>query len=516
MLAPMDAPTMLEVPPPRRWHRRAGVAAAIAVAVAGGITVQQRAGDDPVTPDGEVGLLSRPAADADRLPDWVARDEALLVEGIDVSSSRLARRDDGRRWYLTNARRPGPGGGLFQRLCLISVPDAEPPLPPPTAFLGSGGITSRATAAYGCAQPDALRRQFLAFRTSRIAPSDVAGVVPDGYDRVSAGSAAVEVKGNVFVIPAAAASGDPLTATGRGTPREAYAGLGAADREPDGTPPGLDVRLAVLDRPQRPSDRLPAEVAVVLAATSAPGAAPHLVPGSERALGTGPRGIRYWLARDRRDGRGLVLVEAGPRGLVNSQQVPRPSRRDPVNGVVVSTRPDPFGPAQMQGWLVVPDGFTTATVAGRPAPLAGNALVFRETLGTGQAVVELRGPAGTLRRTVGDPTGPARAMLPLPTNHVPLAAVPELRRAAGPRFRTFRTAVIAAGRAGAVEAVTGRVVPSASRLVWLVMATGPGSTTVLVADSRDRDAFDVLDRFTVPRPLDLSTLTRARPLDLGR
>ncbi|MFN8123358.1 MAG: hypothetical protein U0237_13100 [Thermoleophilia bacterium] len=513
----MDAPTMLEVPPPPRWRRRAGVAVAIAVAVGAGLAVQQRGGEDPATTtDGRLGLLSRAATDADRLPDWVARDEAMLVDGIDTASARLARIEDGRRWFLASARKPGPGGGLLQRLCLISVPDAEPPLPAPTAFLGTGGITSRATAAYACGQPNALRRQFLVFRTSRIAPADVAGIVPDGYDRVAAGAGPVEVTGNVFVIPAGNAVRDPLVATGPGGRREAYAGVGDAAAEPDVTPPGLRVRISALTRPQRPSDLLPPDVAAVLGATSAPGAQPHLIAGSERALGTGASGTRYWFVGDRRYRPGLVLVEAGPAGLVASQEVPRPSNRDPVNGVVLSTRPDPFGPAEVQGWLIVPDGFTSATVQGRAVPLAGNALVFRETLASGSAVVELRGPAGTVRRTVGDATPPTQPMLPLPTNHIPLAALPALRTAAGARFGTFREAVIAAGSAGAVEAVTGRVVPSGSRLVWVVMATGPGGGFVVVADSHDRDEFDVLDRFAIPRPLDLGTLTRARPLDLGR
>lgn len=516
MLPGMDAPTMLEVPQPPRWRRRAGVAVAIAAAIGAGIVVQQRGEDESAATDGRLGVMSGAATDADRLPDWVARDEAMLVDGVDTASARLARTDGDRRWFVADARRPGPGGGLFQRLCLISVPDAEPPLPPPTAFLGTGGITSRATAGYACGSPDALRRQFLVFRTSRIRPSDVAGIVPDGYDRVTAGAAPATVTGNVFVMPAGDALTDPLVATGSEGRREAYAGVGEATTQPDLTPPGLRVEVAALTRPQRATDLLPADVAAVLQATSAPGAEPHLVPGTERALGTGAKGSRYWFVQDRRYRPGLVLVEAGPAGLVASQEVPRPSLRDPVNGVVLSTRPDPFGPAEVRGWLVVPDGFTSATVQGRPAPLAGNALVFRETLASGSAVVELRGPAGTLRRTVGDATPPTQPMLPLPTNHVPLAALPALRQAAGKRFATFRTAVIAAGRAGAVEAVTGRVVPSASRLVWLVMATGPGGTTVLVADSRDRDAFDVLDRFTVPRPLDLDTLTRARPLDLDR
>lgn len=515
MLSGMDAPDR-SVSRPRHGSRWRSPAIATAAAVVVGVAIVQRAGDDAVPDDGRLSLLTREATDRDRLPEWVADDEAMLVEGLDAASARLARVDgDGRRWFVANARRPAPGGGLLQRLCLISVPDTEPPLPAPTAFLGSGGITSRATAAYACGQPDALRRQFMVVRTSRIAPSDLAGVVPDGYDRVTAGAGDAPVDGNVFVLPAASATADPLVAAGPAGRREAYTGLGAGRPEPDVTPARLDVGLSVLTRPQRPSDRLPPRVALVLAATSAPGARPHLVPGSERALGTAGR-IRYWLVRDRRDGRGAVLVEAGPSGLVNSQQVPLPTRRNPVNGVVLTTRPDRFGPAEVRGWLVVPDGFTRATVAGRPVPLAGNALVFQVTLGTGEAVVELRGPAGTLRRTVGDATPSAQPMLPLPTNHVPLAALPALRAAAGSRVGDLRDAVIAAGSAGRVEAVTGRPVASASRLVWVVMATGPGGTRVVVADSRDRDAFDVLDRFTVPEPLDLTPLTRPRPLDLDR
>lgn len=511
----MDAPTTQGPPPPRRSRRRMGVIAAIAVGVVAAVAVQQRGGDDSVgTRDGRLGVMSRGATDRDRLPDWVADDEAILVEGLDVASARLARVDGDRRWFIADSRKPGPGGGLFRRLCLIAVPDVEPPLPPPTAFLGTGGLTSRATAAYACGQPDALRRQFLVFRTSRVGPSDVAGVVPDGYDRVTAGAAPAPVDGNVFVMPAATAVRDPLVATGPAGRREAYAGVGDTTAQPDLTPPGLRVAVSALARPQRPSDRLPPDVAEILRATSAPGADPHLIHGSERALGASDTGSRYWLVQDRRYQPGLVLVEAGAAGLVASQEVPRPSTRDPVNGVVLSTRPDPFGPAEVQGWLVVPDGFTGATVQGRPVPLVGNALVFRETLPTGSAVVELRGSAGTLRRTVGDTTPPTQPMIPLPTNHVPLAALPRLRAVAGARFAAFREAVIAAGSAGAVEAVTGRVVASGSRLVWVVMATGPGGTQVLVADSHDRDEFQVLDRFTVRRPLDLSSLTRVRPLDL--
>lgn len=503
----------MEIPPPRpRRARRVGVAAAIGAAIVGGILVQQRRADEPVP--GRVGVLERPIGDRDQLPAWVADDEALHLEGIEWPTVRLARVDPGRRWFIARATGPGPRGGPLRRICLIAVPDDEPDLPAPSAFLGASAVTGRLVAGYVCGRTDALRNRFVAFRTSRVSPSDVVGIVPDGHDRVRAGRVESDVRGNVFVLREPTGP-DPLIATGSAGERRAFAGLSTAPTPPSFTTPGLPVRISALDRPIRPEDRLPEEVRFQLRALAGEVRSEGIVPGSERLI-SNRDGHRYWLVRDRVDRRVLGLVDADTDGRVGYQVLTAPSAGDAVNGVVVSSQSEPFGPSVVRGWLLVPDGLTSATVGGRPVPLLGNALVFAETLDSGATVVELRGPAGVVRRSVGDATAPTQPMSPLPTNHIPLKAVVALREAAGPRAGALRSAVITAGSAAQVERVTGRLVPSGSRLVWLLMAADGDRTLVVVADSLDRDGFEVVQRFRVREPLDLTPLTRVRPLDLGR
>jgi len=486
---------------------------AIAVAIVAGIAVQQRGGDAPPVSD-RVGVLERPIGDRDQLPEWVADDEALYLEGIEWPTVRLARVDPGRRWFIARATRPGPRGGALRRICLIAVPDREPPLPAPRAFLGSSAVTGRLEAGYVCGRTDALRSRFVAFRTSRVSPSDVVGVVPDGYDRVRVGRVESDVQGNVFVLREPTGP-DPLIATGPAGERRAFAGLSSARTPQSFTTPGLPVRISALDRAITPEDRLPEEVRLQLRGVAGEVRSEGIVPGSERLI-SARDGHRYWLVRDRVDDtRVLGLVDEDTDGRVGYQVLTAPSEFDAVNGVVVSSQPEPFGPSVVRGWLLVPDGLTSATVGGRPVPLLGNALVFAETLDSGATVVEFRGPAGVIRRAVGDATAPTQPMSPLPTNHIPLKAVVALREAAGPRAGALRSAVITAGSAAQVERVTGRLVPSGSRLVWLLMAADGDRTLVVVADSLDRDGFEVVQRFRVREPLDLTPLTRVRPLVLN-
>ncbi len=486
---------------------------AITVAVVAGVAVQQRGGDTPPPPD-RVGVLDRPIGDRDQLPEWVADDEALHLEGVEWPTVRLARVDPGRRWFIARATRPGPRGGPLRRICLIAVPDAEPPLPAPSASLGSSAVAGRLIAGYVCGRTDALGTRFVAFRTSRVSPSDVVGVVPDGYERVRAGRVESDVEGNVFVLREPTGP-DPLIATGSAGERRAFAGLSTARTPQSFTTPGLKPRIAALERPITVADRLPEAVRDQLRGIGTQVRSEGIVPGTERLIAERD-GHRYWLVRDRIDATVLGLIDADAEGRVDYQVITAPSEFDAVNGVVVSRQPEPFGPTVVRGWLLVPDGFTSATVDGRPVPLLGNALVFAETLDSGATAVEFRGPAGLVRRAVRDATVPTQPMSPLPTNHIPLRAVVALREAAGPRAGALRFAVIAAGSAAQVEAVTGRLVPSGSRLVWLLMAADGDRTLVVVTDSLDRDGFEVVQRFRVREPLDLTPLTRVRPLDLSR
>ena len=504
----MDDPS----PPRSRRARRAGVAVAITVAVVAGIAVQQRGGDTPPAP-GRVGVLERPIGDRDQLPEWVADDEALYLEGIEWPTVRLARTDPGRRWFIARANRPGPRGEPLRRICLIAVPDREPPLPAPSAFLGSAAVTGRLVAGYVCGRTDGLRDRFVAFRTSRISPSDVVGIVPDGYDRVRVGDTEGTVEGNVFVLREPSGR-DPLVATGPAGERRAFAGLSAGPTPRSFTTPGLKTRIAAVERPITPADRLPQAVLDRLSGIGSEVRSEGIVPGSERLIAERD-GHRYWLVRDRVDSTVLGLIDQDPEGGVEYQVITAPGY-EAVNGVVVSNQPEPFGPSVVRGWLLVPDGFTSATVGGRPVPLLGNALVFEETLDSGATVVEFRGPAGVARRAVGDATAPTQPMSPLPTNHIPLEAAGALRAAAGPRAGALRSAVIAGGSAAQVERVIGRLVPSNSRLVWVLMAEDGDRTLVVVADSLDRDEFTVVQRFRVAEAPQLVGLTRIRPLDLSR
>ena len=516
--------------PPRRPERRSrrvlwGAATAAGVAaVAGVLVVSLPRGEEAGIIPGNIGILDRPATDADRLPEWVTDDMAVVEAAVDPASARLARTVNGRRYYVANGR--GRGAGAVPLVCLIEAPEVEPPLPSPIAPNGSSTVRAPGGGAVLCAGASALTRRFIAApvtsRPSIAAPVasppsiDIVGIVPDGYERVRIQDRSVPVEGNVFVVDGAEGA-DPLIATGPAGERRAYAGV-ATSPPSSLTPPRFVPRVSVLQRPARRGDAAPPPVAraAARAARRPTGVAP--VVTSARYAGE-HAGRRHWVMADARRPGTLTVATLARSGSVSFRNLGLPNRRDPLGLSLQSGRTEAYGPLRVSLQVVVPDGFTTATIAGRRYPVTGNLLALHGVSSDARVTIELTGPAGALRRSMPFSVGNSE-VIAIPTNRVPEGAADLIRYVGRQQgLGTLRSANVTVGTAAQVRAATGLVTPPASDgWVWVITGTDGTRTAIAAALTQTgrRQGLFLVNSTSAARPPDLSALTRVRPVSLRR
>lgn len=496
---------------PERRSRRVlwGAATAAGVAAVAGVLVVSlpKGRDAPVA--GHLSILDEPQEADDRIPAWALGDESTLPFGIDAASSRLAFTRNGRRYYVARASMLWSGP---PQICLLDMPTTVPPLPRAARYsvppARGGSVT--------CVVASVMSQRFLVSLRGGDGRA-VAGVVPDGYDRVAAGSETVVVTSNVFVFDDRVAA-DPLTATGPAGRREAYLGI-AAPPEPDVTPRGLSPVVSVFRRPAVTEDALPPRTATALEARHRRGLS-HTgafvpVVGSARYAGGGP-GRRRWVLRDARRRDALVIASVGRDGRLLELAWGRlPTRAEPLPTATSGETREPFGPRFVSITAVVPDGFDTAVYAGRTFTLRANLLSIGPLQQPTSASLELLGQAGTLRRTVSS-AFPSPTGVRIPTNDIPLGAANLLRSeaAANGVDRPDRATIVATYGA-LLPRVWRSPRPALQPTQTLVILTASqGRRTVWVLADRIRAKTPIAVRVFDSRPPDLTPLGRVRPLDL--
>jgi hypothetical protein len=202
---------------PRRVRRIAGWALAGAGAAAGiaALAMLLVAAPDapkrqPTADPSRISLLERPRRQDDRLPAWIAGQDAVAANAIDPASARLARRSGRRVLYLARGRASDARTGRPTGVPTICLVDAVASPPGPGFRPGNPGTVD-------CVVEDVFFRQFLSTsrqvsRRSGVTNLPGSGrpvptvssitsvltfVVPDGYDRVSAFGADAAVVDNV-------------------------------------------------------------------------------------------------------------------------------------------------------------------------------------------------------------------------------------------------------------------------------------------------------------------------------
>lgn len=508
---------------PRRRGRRVlwGAATAAAVAgVAGVLVLSLPRGEERAAIPGHIGILDRPATDADRLPDWVYGERALLELNLDRDAARLAVVAATRRYYVVPAN-----GGV--QVCLVDIPSVAPPLPQQ----GSGSILGPGTSTGGiqCAATQVFAQRFLpaviALRRDG-ETSVLAGIVPDGFDRASMAGVAVDIRDNVFVLRTPRLD-DGVRVTGPSGTRTAYHGYSLT--LPAGRiPTGLDPTASVFSRPATPADTPPRVLRAALDAARSRQGGPDPEPATERRVAVAGR-TSYWLIRDRFKRRGpRALLAMVARGGVVLRPLALPTRATPVRAFPSTVVWEPYGPSRITLRSMVPDGFTSAVVGGRTFPIRDNFLLVRGLPVTGSYTVELRGPAG--RVTVGAQPGRLPSRYIIPTNDVPYRAetfVTARARRAGLTGRL--TATIVAGTRGDITRLlgtwaaldgTGRgpspaPAPYGIRTTAVITVRSDARALVIVLDSAQPSSEVFRQReYRADQVPDMSVLGRVRPLKL--
>lgn len=497
---------------PARRGRRVlwgAVTAAAVTAVAGVLVVSLPRGEERAAIPGHIGILDRPATDADRLPEWVRGEWMTLEQGIDRDGARLAASTATHRYYIA----PAAGG----RVCLVDVPTKPPPLP--RASGGYGGGPGASVGGIQCADDDVFARRFMIVVVGyRVAARDLelVGVVPDGYDRATMGATTAQVHDNLFILRPPRL-GPAVRITGPAGVRIAYHqfSVGPFIRR---IPKGLDTSISVFQRAASADDVPPPALEAALAAARVRPAGMDPEPGTERRVATGGR-TTYWLIRDRFTGRGrrALLAMVRGRGVV-LRPIALPTAAVPFRADPSTSEREPYGLTKITMRTVVPDGFTSAVVAGRTFPVRNNFLLVRGFPTGGQYRVELRGPAGRILMSTAP--GPNEFRLNIPTNDVPYRSEALVVTRAGQAGLTGRlTATIVAGLRGDVAGLLGswaRTTPNPyQRTVPVVVVRGANGALALVIESASGSNPVFLERrYRADQVPDLSVLGRVRPLKL--
>ncbi|MFN8123359.1 MAG: hypothetical protein U0237_13105 [Thermoleophilia bacterium] len=498
--------------PPRRGRRVLwGAATAAAVAGAAGVLIvsMPRGADRAVIP-GHIGILDRPATESDRLPEWAYGDQMLLEQGIQRDATRLAGSTATRRYYIA----PAVGG----RVCLVDVPAKAPPMP--TATEGFGGGPGLRTGGIQCADTHVFDRRFMIVMVG-YGPGgrqlELAGVVPDGYDRATTGTTSVEVRDNLFVMRPAKLTEDGVRLTGPNGERTAYHGFLLGPDEAR-IPRGLDPTVSVFDRAPEAVDTPPPALRAALdAARSRPGG-PDPVPGTERRVAVAGR-TSYWLTRDRYRGltsRALLAMVSGSGVTLRPIVLPTPAQ--PFRAWPSTAVREPFGPTRITLRTIVPDGFTTAVIGDRSFPVRNNFLLVRNLAVTGTYRVELRGPAGTVVQSSG--LGSNEFRIHIPTNSVSSRerSLATLRAVRAGLRRPFSATIVAGLRAD-IPDVLGRWATTGSTgrsltIPVVVVRNGNDALVVVIDSAVEPGAVYRERRYRADQVPDLSVLGRVRPLRL--
>ncbi len=509
---------MLSRVPPRRPERTSrrvlwGAATAAGVAaVAGVLVVSLPRGEEASIIPGNIGILDRPATDADGLPEWVRGERAVLELGLERDGSRLARETATRRYYIV----PADGG---RQVCLVDVPLKPPALPKGQA--GFGGGPGLSDGGIQCAETAVFERRFMLVLTGYAAGGrnvELVAVVPDGYDRAVTGDAVADVSNNLAVLRPSTLEG-MVRVSGLSGERVAHHGfsVGPGPTSPP-VPADLDVTVSVFSRPAARGENPPAVLSAALEAARRRPGGPDPEPGTERRVAVAGR-TSYWLVRDRFTRRGpralLAMVTAGG---VTLRPIALPTRAQPFRAFPSTLVREPYGLSRITLRTIVPDGFTSATIGDRTFPVRNNFLLIRGFPVDGRYVVDLRGPAGRVVQPAV--VGGNESRYIIPTNYVPYRTERVvLSRARTAGLRGTLGATIVAGRPGDVAGLLGpwasTATPSRERTVPVVTVRSGDNALVLVIESAlGPDSAVKQRRYRVGELPDLSDLGRVRPLDL--
>lgn len=221
-------------------------------------------------------------------------------------------------------------------------------------------------------------------------PTVVAGVVPDGFERVRMGAREARVVRNAFVLSGVDTS-EPLVAEGSAGRREYPVTSRRIGPRIESAPPFAPI--AALDRPLGPQDALPANV--LRRFTGSPVDQDRVRRVSGRG-GFGVYAIRgagaVVLRTFRRAGR---ISATGTIGLV-----PRPSVAQPISFRAVPTSATSYGATTVTLYGLAADGYDTVEAGGRRAGIAGNYFVLAGVRLLAPIPVTATGPAGAASTTL--------------------------------------------------------------------------------------------------------------------
>ncbi len=185
-----------------RWLRRrrggaiaAGSLGLIAVLVVAVGQIHRPDVEFEVTQAPALSVLQRSAGPDDRLPDSYLRDLGGPEASVPASGVRLAQEDRNFRYYVART--------TAGSVCLIAAHKSEP---------GFRAATCPDNAAVILRTAGVIP---LSFQSANV--RGLAGIVPDGYDEVRAGSYRVPITGNVFAFnttPRTASIPDPVVISG--------------------------------------------------------------------------------------------------------------------------------------------------------------------------------------------------------------------------------------------------------------------------------------------------------------
>jgi len=190
-------------------------------------------------------VLNVPGSRTTTLPTWLRTNPAMRYADVDVASARLSQRTPTRDYYVARAQQG-------KAICLI---DAVPQPVSRTYQPGNpGGVTCRYTNGYSQSFAQGFVTGFLAVQIPSSATSWViAGVVPDGFTRVRAGTVSAPVINNTYVL-AGAKPWLAVTATGPGGSRTVWLGM----LPPQPTPArGTPLAVSLFRQPPTPPASLP-------------------------------------------------------------------------------------------------------------------------------------------------------------------------------------------------------------------------------------------------------------------
>lgn len=497
--------------PARRRRVLWGAATAAAVAgVAGVLVVSLPRGEERPAVPGHIGILDRPATEADRLPEWVRGEQMILEEGVDRDGARLAKDAGDHRYYIA----PAAGGA---RICLIDIPVPAPVLPAPS--LGFSGGPGRSVGGIQCTGTAVFERRFMIVMTEFGAggrDAELVGIVPDGHDTAEMAGTRTEVRNNLFVLRPSRL-GDAVRVSGGDGERTAYHGFSVRPFT-SRIPRDIDLTVSVFRRGPTLADRLPAVLREALDRARRTPGGPDPQPGTARRVAQAGK-TTYWLIMDRferRRPRALLATVTGTGAVV--RPIVLPTRAEPFRAAASTVVREPYGPTRITLRTVVPDGFNVAVVGGRTVPIRNNFLLAQDVPVYGQYRVELRGPAGRMLQTSS--VGPEGFRSHFPTNQVPHRLDTYVRaRAAVSGLRPPYAATIVAGRSEDLARVLGpwaaigtsdvrRTVPV------VTVRSGRVALVLLVESAAAPGAIFRERRYRTDRLPDLGALGRVRPLEL--